>query len=328
MASDMKAWQVSSWGEPETMALAETPLPEPGPGQVRIRNHAAGLNFFDILQIQGKYQIKPPFPFTPGAEVAGTIDALGVGVTQFESGQSVLALTFQGGMAEYSIAERTRTFALPAGLDFPEAAAMPVVYQTSYFALVERGALQAGEWLLVHAGASGTGTSAIQIGKALGARVIAAAGSAEKLAFCRENGADHAILYNEPTWVDRVKEITGRGADVVYDPVGGDVFDLSSKCIAPYGRLVVIGFASGRIPTIAANRILLKNMSVVGAVWGGHLQLHPEYPAQAQDALNKLYAQGRIHPPKAVCYPLGEAPRALRDLADRKVLGKAALRIA
>lgn len=327
MAGDMKAWQVTSWGEPETMSLADAAIPEPGPGQVRIRNHAAGLNFFDILQIQGKYQIKPPFPFTPGAEVAGIIDSTGPGVTQFASGQAVLALTFQGGMAEYSIAESARTFDMPAGLDFAEAAAMPVVYQTSLFALVNRAALQPGEWLLVHAGASGTGTSAIQLGKALGARVIATAGSAEKLAFCARNGADHAVLYNDPTWVDRVKEITVRGADVIYDPVGGDVFDLSTKCIAPYGRLLIIGFASGRISTIAANRILLKNIAIVGAVWGGHNQLHPEYPAQAQAALNALYAEGRIHPPKAVCYPLAEAPQALRDLADRKILGKAALRM-
>lgn len=326
MTWNMKAWQVRAWGEPETMQFAEVGIPDPGRGQVRIRNLAAGLNFFDILQIQGKYQIKPPFPFTPGAEVSGVIDAIGPDVSDFTKGDRVIALVFQGGMAEYSIAEASRTFPLPAGMAFPAAAAMPVVYQTSYFALVNRAALQLGEWLLVHAGASGVGTSALQLGKAFGAKVIATAGSADKLDFCKRQGADHAILYNDPSWVDEVKKITeGRGADVIYDPVGGDVFDLSTKCIAPYGRLLVIGFASGRIPSIAANRILLKNMSVVGAVWGGHAQLNPGYPAEAQAALTKLFEEGKIQPPEPVSYRLAQAPQALRDLADRKVLGKAAL---
>ncbi len=329
MTLDMRAWQVHAWGEPETMQFADIGTPDPGRGQVRIRNLAAGLNFFDILQIQGKYQIKPPFPFTPGAEVSGVIEAIGPDVSGFTPGDRVIALVFQGGMAEYSIAEARRTFPLPSRMAFPAGAAMPVVYQTSYFALVNRAALQKGEWLLVHAGASGVGTSAIQLGKALGANVIATASTAQKLDFCKQEGADHAILYNDPNWVDEVKKLTGgRGADVIYDPVGGDVFDLSTKCIAPYGRLLVIGFASGRIPSIAANRILLKNMSVVGAVWGGHAQLHPEYPAEAQAVLTKLFEEGKINPPEPVIYPLAEASRALRDLADRKILGKAALALA
>jgi NADPH2:quinone reductase len=309
------------------MRFADIEPPVPGPHQVRIRNRAAGLNFFDILQIQGKYQVKPPFPFTPGAEVAGIVDAVGSGVTSCAPGDAVIGLTFQGGFGEFSLAEADRTFRIPTGMDFPEAATFSVVYQTSYFALVDRAALRPGEWLLVHAGASGVGLSAIQIGKALGARIIATAGSAAKLDFCREQGADHALSYADPGWVDQVKQITGKGADVIYDPVGGDVFDLSSKCIAPGGRLLVIGFASGRIPSIAANRILLKNIAVVGAVWGGHVQLHPEYPAEAHAALAKLFESRKIHPPKPVLYPLDEAPRALRDLADRKVLGKAALEI-
>jgi NADPH2:quinone reductase len=322
----MKAWQVHAWGEPESMTFAEIETPQPGAGQVRIRNRAAGLNFFDILQVQGKYQVKPPFPFTPGAEVAGVVDAVGVGVTTFAVGDAVVALTFQGAMAECSLAEASRTFRLPSGMDFAVAATMPVVYQTSYFALVDRAALRAGEWLLVHAGASGVGLSAIQLGKALGARIIATAGSEEKLQFCRKQGAEHALSYMEGNWVDQVKQITGgKGADVIYDPVGGDVFDLSSKCIAPGGRLLVIGFASGRIPSIAANRILLKNMSVVGAVWGGHVQLHPSYPAEAQAALTKMYEAGKIDPPQPEQYELSRAPQALRDLADRKVIGKAAL---
>ncbi len=225
-------------------------MPEPGPGEVRIRNHAAALNFFDILQVQGKYQIKPPFPFTPGAEVAGIIDALGPGVTQFKPGDRVLALTHGNAFAEQSLGRIGSTFSIPAGMDFPEAAAFPVVYHTSYFALQERAALQPGEWLLVHAGASGVGVSAIQIGRAFGARVIATAGGPEKLTFAKAQGAEHVIDYTDASWVDQVKQLTGgRGADVIYDPVGGDVFDLSTKCIASAGRLLVIGFASGRIPT-------------------------------------------------------------------------------
>jgi NADPH:quinone reductase len=322
----MRAWRVHNWGEPETMSWEEVPTPEPGPGEVRIRNHAAALNFFDILQVQGKYQIKPPFPFTPGAEVSGVIDAVGPGLTQFSTGDRVLSMTHGNAFAELSLSRADSTFPIPAGMAFGEAAAFPVVYHTSYFALRDRAALRPGEWLLVHAGASGVGVSAIQVGRAFGARVIATAGGPEKLAFARAQGAEHAIDYSDATWVDQVKQLTGgRGADVIYDPVGGDVFDLSTKCIASAGRLLVIGFASGRIPTIAANRILLKNMSVVGALWGGHVKAHPEYSGLAQQALADLYAQGKIKPPRPVEYPLAEAPRALRDLANRKILWKAVL---
>jgi NADPH2:quinone reductase len=322
----MKAWRVHEWGEPETMSLEDMPVPEPGPGQVRIRNHAAGLNFFDILQVQGKYQIKPPFPFTPGAEVAGIVDVAGSGVTEFEPGQRVLSITHGAGMAEYTLSRADMTFPVPDGMDFAEAAALPIVYHTSYFALRDRAPVLPGEWLLVHAGASGVGVSAIQLGRAFGARVIATAGGSEKLEFAKSQGAEHVLSYNDATWVDQVKQLTaGLGADVIYDPVGGDVFDLSTKCIAPGGRLIVIGFASGRIPSIAANRILLKNISIVGALWGGHALAHPEYLGPAQCALADLYSKGDIRPPAPVEYALADAPAALRDLANRKVLWKAVL---
>jgi len=319
----MKAWRVHTWGEPETMSFEEVAAPEPGPDQVRIRNHAAGLNFFDILQVQGKYQIKPPFPFTPGAEVAGVVDAVGHGVTEFSVGDRVLSITHGGAMAEYSIGRIGMTFAIPSGMDFPEAAAFPIVYHTSYFALKERAALRAGEWLLVHAGASGVGMSAIQLGRSFGAHVIATAGSIEKLEFAKSLGAQHVVDYSDGAWIDQVKQLTGgRGADVIYDPVGGDIFDLSTKCIAPGGRLLVIGFASGRIPTIAANRILIKDIAIVGALWGTYAAAHPDYLAAAQRAL-----AGLVQPPKPRCYPLDQAPSALRDLANRKILGKASLTI-
>ena len=322
----MKAWQAHHYGEPEEMTLDEIDKPSPGEGQVLIRNHAAGLNFFDILQAQGKYQSKPSFPFTIGGEVAGTIEAAGSGVSEWSPDDRVLCLTQGGGgYAEYSVGKAARTFAIPEGMGFAEAAAFPVVYQTSYFALEYRARLRRDEWLLVHAGASGVGMAAVQIGKAFGARIIATAGSEEKLKFCREQGATHAINYRDETWVDQVKQITGKGADVIYDPVGGDVFDLSTKCIAPDGRLLVVGFTSGRIPSVAANRVLLKNISIVGVFWGRHSDENPGYLDETHEALSQLYREGKINPVVTAKTPLAEATAALRALADRKVAGKAVL---
>ena len=229
------------------------------------------------------------------------------------------------GFAEYSLARVSSVFAIPARMSFNEAAAMPIVYHTSWYALRHRADLQAGEWLLVHAGASGVGMSAIQIGKALGARVIATAGSPEKLNFALAQGAEHALDYRDAAWVDEVKRITGAGADVIYDPVGSDVFDLSTKCIAPHGRLLVIGFAGGRIPSIPANRILLKDMSVVGVFWGSWARRHPGYVGEAQAELARLYDAGKIRPVVGKTYPLDQAPAAMRDLANRKIMGKAVL---
>jgi NADPH2:quinone reductase len=322
----MNAWQVTAWGEPESMQWNEIAVPAPKAGQILIQVRAAALNFFDILQIQGKYQVKPPFPFTPGAEVSGVVETVGEDVQGFAPGDHVLAMVNQGGFAECALSDPHRTFHVPKGMDFPAAAAFPIVYQTSYFALVTRGQLQAGEWLLVHAGASGVGMSAIQIGKALGAHVIATAGSEDKLQFAREQGADHVVSYSEPGWVDAVKSFTkGRGADVIYDPVGGDIFDLSSKCIASEGRHLVIGFASGRIASLAANRALLKNMSLMGVFWGGYVHEHPGYVAECQAALEQLAEEGKIHPRVAKSYEMRDAPQALRDMANRKVIGKTVL---
>lgn len=325
----MKAWRVHEWCEPEEMQFDDIPLPEPQAGEIRIRNHAAALNFFDILQIQGKYQIKPPFPFTPGADIAGTVDAVGEGVSEFAVGDRVQASAATGGFAEYSLAKASRAFAIPERMSFAEAAGMLVVYQTSLFCLKERARLQAGEWLLVHAGAGGVGSAAVQIGKAMGARVIATAGSADKLEFCKAQGADFALDYGDAAWVEEVKRITeGHGADVIYDPVGSDIFDQSSKCIAFAGRLLVVGFAGGRIPTIAANRILLKNMSVVGCFWGAHIERYPQYLKESQAELFAMYEAGKIKPVISQTYPLAEVARALRDLAGRQTTGKVVLMMA
>lgn len=321
----MKAWRVHEWCEPEQMSFEDIPTPEPGKGEIRIRNHAAALNFFDILMVQGKYQTKPPRPFTPGSEVAGTVEAVGEGVTQFDIGDRVQAMATSGGYAECSIAPAAKTFRIPDAMSFEEAASMIVIYQTSYFALTHRTKINPGEWLLVHAAAGGVGLSATQIGKALGARVIATAGSEEKLQFCLSQGAEHALNYRDASWVDAVKKITGRGADIVYDPVGGEIFDLSTKCIAPEGRLLVIGFAGGTIPSIAANRILLKNMSVTGVYWGGYLEHHPEYMAEAEAALFKMYEAGQINPIVSESFALADAVMALNALATRKTVAKVVL---
>lgn len=324
----MKAWQVTHYGEPEEMVLAEVETPSPAEGQVLIRNRACGLNFFDLLQCQGKYQSRPAFPFTIGAEVAGTVAAVGPRVKHLAVGQRVLSLPRGGGFAERTLAKASRAFPIPGSMSFEQAAGMPVVFQTSLFALDYRGKLRAGEWLLVHAGASGVGSAAIQLGKAMGARVIATAGSPEKLEFCKAQGADHVLSYRDPGWVDAVKGVAGRfGADVIYDPVGGDVFDLSSKVIAPDGRLLVVGFASGRIASLAANRALLKNMSLVGVFWGRHCDENPGFMAALHEKLATLYESGAIDPPVGASYPFEEAPRGIRDLANRRVRGKAVLTV-
>ncbi len=324
----MKACRVNDWGEPDQMEFTDVPVPEPKPGEIRISNRAAALNFFDILMIQGKYQVKPPRPFIPGSEVAGIVDAVGERVTEFKIGDRVQAMATGGTYCEYSIAPAGKSFRIPDAMSFEEAAAMIVIYQTSYFALTNRTTIEPDEWLLVHAGAGGVGSSAIQIGKALGARVIATASSEEKMQFCLSQGAEHALNYSDANWVDQVKTITGgRGADVIYDPVGGVIFELSTKCIAPEGRLLVIGFAGGAIPSIAANRILLKNISVIGVYWGGFLEHYPEYMSEAQEALLLMYEAGQIKPVVSQRFALADAVEALNELATRKTYAKVVLRI-
>ena len=323
----MRAIVVDRWMEPGELAVSERPAPVVGPGQLGVEVRAAGCNFFDILLVQGRYQVKPPFPFVPGGEVAGVVREVGAGVTGFAPGDRVLAAVPMGGYAERIALPAAFAHRMPEEMSFEEGAALPIVYPTSYAGLVFRAALQRGETLLVHAAAGGVGLAAVQIGKALGARVIATAGGVEKLHVALEAGADVGIDYSEEDFVERVKEFTsGRGADVIYDSVGGDVFDRSLKCIAWNGRLLVIGFASGTIPTVAANRILLKNVSVVGLHWGAYAKHEPERVPETFAALFRLYAEKQIRPVIYRSYPLEEAADALAALGSRKTHGKVVLR--
>jgi NADPH2:quinone reductase len=295
-------------------------------GHVAIDVEAIGCNFFDTLITRGKYQVKPDLPFAPGAEVAGTVSEVGAGVDRFSVGDRVTALLAYGGFASRVTAPPERVFAMPDGMSFEAGAALGIVYQTSYVSLVPRAHLKAGETLLVHAAAGGVGLAAVQIGVALGARVIGTAGSADKLDLVKRCGADAVINYREEDFVEQVRHLTGgRGADVIYDPVGGDTFDGSMKCIAFGGRLLVVGFASGRIPTAEMNRVLLKNISLVGVHWGLYFDKDPAVIHDAQEALFDLHAQGKINPVISATYPLSEAARALDALGSRKTTGKVVL---
>jgi NADPH2:quinone reductase len=321
------AWQFDEFGNySQVLQWREAPTPQPGKGQALLKVHAASINFPDLLLIAGKYQFKPAFPATPGIEAVGTVEALGEGCAA-QVGEKLMAFATGGGaFAEYMLIEQGKYFPVPTALADREAAAMLTTYQTSYVALVNRAGLKAGETLLVHGGAGGVGTAAIQLGKYLGARIIATAGSEEKLEVCRREGADHVINYTQDDFVAAVKDITnGRGADVIYDPVGSDVFDKSSKCIAWEGRLLVIGFAGGRIPEIAANRILLKNMSVIGLFWGNYLVHNPGLMLEVHAKLMALYQHGAIKPVIYSTLPMSRLPEGLAALESRKAYGKIVL---
>jgi NADPH2:quinone reductase len=314
------------WGEPAEMEYREVADPGPGPGQVLVDVRAAACNFPDILMVQGKYQVKPPLPFSPGHEVAGVVRGVGPGVTRVAPGQRVLAFLGWGGFAERVVAEAPHVFVLPERMGFEAGAAFGLAYQTSWCGLVHRAGLRAGEWLLVHGAAGGVGLAAVQIGRARGARVIAAAGTAAKREIARRAGADEVLDYTAADWVERVRAITGgQGADVVYDPVGGDAFDGSLRCLASEGRLLVVGFAGGRIPAVTANRILLKNIAVVGVHWGIYQQRNSPLLDEWMAALFGLWERGQVAPVVWRTYPLPEAARALAALAARESHGKVVL---
>ena len=324
----MKAVLCKAYGPPESLVLEETNAPPVGKGQVKIAVHAAGLNFPDTLIIQGKYQFKPPFPFSPGMEIGGVVSEVGPGVSLVKAGDRVMASTGNGGFAEEAVAPETAVYRIPDNMDFASAAAFPITYGTTYHALIDRAHMRPGEWLLVHGAGGGVGLNAVEMGKLLGAKVIATAGSDEKLKVAQQYGADHLINYSSEKIRDRVKEITGgNGADVIYDPVGGDVFDESMRCIAWEGRLLVIGFASGRIPQLPVNLVLLKGCEVVGVFWGSFTARTPDRNRANFAEMLKWYAEGKLKPHVSATFGLDQVPQAMQALLDRKIAGKAVITV-
>ncbi|MDP6388323.1 MAG: NADPH:quinone oxidoreductase family protein [Alphaproteobacteria bacterium] len=315
----MRAIRVHEFGG--ILVSEEAPAPTPGPGEVRLRVHAAGVNFADTLMIAGRYQIKPDLPFTPGIEVAGEVVELGEGVKRLSLGDRVMGAVDQGGYAEEVVAEAARFCRVPDGMDWAIAGGFPVAYGTSHMALTYRARLHPGEVLLVHGAAGGVGLTAVEIGKALGATVVAAAGTAEKCALARAHGADHAINYAEEDIRERVKELVG-GADVVYDPVGGDAFMASLRCVNFEARLVIIGFASGDIPQIPANYLLVKGLTAAGFVWGAYHDDHIDVIQRSYTALGELYAAGELSPHVSHTFPLEETTAALHTVIARRSTGK------
>ncbi len=324
----MKAVLCKAYGPPESLTFEEIESPTLGRSGVRIGVHACGVNFPDVLIIKGEYQFKPPFPFSPGAEVAGVALEVGSDVTNIKVGDRVIGMTGWNGFAEEVVVDAAKCLKMPANMDFATGAAIPMTYGTSYHALVQRGQLAAGETLLVHGATGGVGTAAVEIGKLLGAKVIATGGSDEKLAALQKlYGVEHVLNYkSDANWKDRVKELTGgNGADVVYDPVGGDVFEQSLRCINWNGRLLVIGFAGGTIPAAKANLILLKGCAVVGVFWGAFSARDPELNAKNFEQLLRWFEAGSLKPAISHRFPLERAADALNAIQRREVVGKAVL---
>jgi NADPH2:quinone reductase len=319
----MKAVVCKAWGPPDSLVLEDLPDPQPGPGQVVVEVRAAGVNFPDVLTVQGKYQVRPELPFIPGNEFAGVVRAIGEGVTSVKVGERVIGFTRTGGFAELALAPGEALMPMPAGMDFDTAAAITLTYGTSHHAVVDRGALQPGETMLVLGAAGGVGLAAIEIGKALGARVIAAASSDEKLAVCREHGADALINYETQDLREAIKAATGgKGPDVIYDPVGGPYSEPALRSIAWRGRHLVVGFAAGEIPKLPWNLMLLKGASVVGVFWGDFVRKEPQANLEAMQQMLGWMAEGKLKPLVSKRYPLAETARALNDMAARKVTGK------
>jgi NADPH2:quinone reductase len=315
-------------GPPDSLVLETVAEPELGPGEVRIAIRACGINFPDLLIIAGKYQQQPPMPFSPGAEIAGEVIEVADGVSGFTPGQRVVAVTTFGGMAEQICVPARGVVPLPEGIDYVTGAAFLLTYGTAYHALKDRADLQAGETLAVLGAAGGVGLAAVEIGKMMGATVIAAASSADKLELAGEYGADHLINYIDEDLKERIKALTGgKGADVVFDPVGGELFEQCLRAVAWRGRLLVIGFASGRIPTVPANLTLLKGSSIVGVFWGRFTAEEPERNAENTAALFGLLADGKLRPHVSETYPLDQAAVALQAVAARRAKGKIVIEV-
>jgi len=319
----VKALLCKAYGPVESLVLEDVPALEPGPKQAVVEVRAAGVNFPDALIVQGKYQVKPPLPFSPGGELAGIVRKTGSDVTNLKPGDAVVALVTHGAFAEEALVDASRLVPLPKGADLEKAAAFLFAHGTSYHALKDRAELRAGETLLVLGAAGGVGLAAVELGKLMGARVIAAASTEEKLAACRARGADETINYTTEDLQERARELTaGRGVDVVYDPVGGGYSEPALRAMAWGGRFLVVGFAGGEIPKIPLNLTLLKGCAIVGVFWGEFTRREPERNAENTRELLGWLMSGRVSPHISARYPLANAVEALRAVLDRKVTGK------
>ncbi len=319
----MHAWLCEALDGVDALHWRELPTPEPQAGEVRIAIEAASLNFPDLLTVQGKYQVKPPLPFVPGSEFAGRVDAVGAGVTHLKPGDPVATIGSSGGFGTHAVVKASQVMPLPPGFAISDGAAFAFTYGTSHHALIDRGQLEAGETVLVLGAAGGVGTAALQIAKAAGARVIAAASSDDKCAFCRELGADATLNYTRENIREALKALTdGKGPDVVYDPVGGDLAEPVFRSIAWRGRYLVIGFAGGGIPALPWNLALLKGASIVGVFWGDFVRREPQAYAAGLAQLSQWYAQGRVKPVIDQRLPMSEIKAAYARMGSRQVRGK------
>ena len=324
----MRAIVCENWGDPDTLKLGELPVPEMGPGQVRIRMRAAGVNFADTVLVRGHYQEKPELPFALGLEGAGEILEGADDVTDFKPGDRVMAVVSTGGFAEEAVCNAATVFPMPEGMDDATAAAFPVAYGTSHLALAHRANLQPGETVLVLGAGGGVGLTAIECAKAMGATVIAAASSAEKLALAADRGADHLINYTDDDLRAEIKKLTdGHGVDVVYDPVGGDLAQAAMRSMAWCGRFLVIGFASGDVPQFPGNYLLVKNISIVGVYWGAYRTRDPEVFRNGFAELTRWWDEGKLKPHVSQIFPLADAPKALAMLEGRQSTGRLVINI-
>ncbi|MDY0910502.1 NADPH:quinone oxidoreductase family protein [Microbacterium sp. CFBP9034] len=325
----MRAWRVTTLGEPaDALSLDEVDVPSPGPGEVLVRVGAVAANFPDVLLARGQYQVRPELPFVPGIECSGTVAALGEGASGVAVGDRVVAAKI-GVLAEYAVVPAAAVQKIPDALTDVAASGLTIAYQTAWFALHRRAAIRPGEWLLVHAAAGGVGAAAVQLGVAAGARVIGVVGSEAKASVVLAAGAEHALIRGVDDVAASVKTVTGgHGADVVFDPVGGDAFQASTRCVAFEGRIVVIGFASGEIPSLTVSHTLVKNYSVVGLYWGLYQERFPELVAEAHAELMRLFEAGSIAPVVDHVVPFADAPAALTALASGTTVGRVVVEVA
>jgi NADPH2:quinone reductase len=323
----MKAILCTHFGGPDDLEFADIAEPVAGPGEAIVRVKAAALNFFDLLIIAGKYQNKPPFPFSPASEFAGIVESVGPGVTEVAPGDRVMGSTGWGAAREFTTAATRQLVKIPDSLDFERAAGLTVTYATTLYGLRERGALKAGETLVVLGASGGVGLAAIEIGKIMGARVIACASSEEKLAFARTHGADETVNYASENLRDALKRLGGaRGVDVVYDPVGGAYAEPAVRSLGWEGRYLVIGFAAGEIPKLPLNLVLLKSCDIRGVIWGAWTQRNPQGQRALMSEIVRWCAEGKLSGHVHAVYPLAETAQALKAIADRKAMGKIVLR--